>query len=182
MNEIWKAIPQYEGKYEVSTMGRVRCLKSTRARNDIALKEPLILKQYPHHIYKAYPRVVLWKNNKPKDIRVHRLVLQVFCGECPPNHVAAHLNGDANDNRLENLKWATRQENELHKKMHGTVCRGSRHHNSKLKEQYIPVIHRLSKDGVCSKDIAAKFKVHKTTINKVLKGLIWKDSNETSQA
>ena len=33
MKEIWKAIKDYEGKYEVSNLGRVKSLERTNYRN-----------------------------------------------------------------------------------------------------------------------------------------------------
>lgn len=38
---------------------------------------------------------------------VATLVLETFVGPCPEGMKAIHINGDAEDNRLENLKWGT---------------------------------------------------------------------------
>ena len=41
---------------------------------------------------------------------VGAIVLEAFVGPRPEGLVCCHLNGDANDNHLENLKWGTRAE------------------------------------------------------------------------
>ena len=47
-----------------------------------------------------------------KNYKVHRLVAEAFYGPEPfPRAVVMHLNDDATDNRIENLKWATQKEN-----------------------------------------------------------------------
>jgi len=55
---------------------------------------------------------------------VHRLVALTFLG--PPvgeRKEAAHKNGKPSDNRLENIVWSSRSENEQHKRAHGTYDR-----------------------------------------------------------
>lgn len=69
---------------------------------------------------------------KIKNKKVHRLMLEVFAGPCPPDHEGAHLNGNTLDNRIENLKWVTHKENCDHQVDHGTRRVGSKHQNSKL--------------------------------------------------
>ena len=77
--EIWKNIDGYDGKYQVSNLGRVRSFK---------YKTPRILKPYlDEH---GYYRVTLCRDNKPKHRFVHQLVehlpnLTVSHGEKPGN-------------------------------------------------------------------------------------------------
>lgn len=53
--------------------------------------------------------VNLFKNGEKKFFMVHRLVLSAFLG--PSDLVADHINGDRFDNRLSNLRYCTRKEN-----------------------------------------------------------------------
>ena len=47
---------------------------------------------------------------------VHRLVLELSGNPCPaPELQADHINRIRSDNRLENLRWVTRSQNELNK-------------------------------------------------------------------
>jgi len=47
--------------------------------------------------------------------------LETSVGPCPEGHVTRHLNGDPTDNRLENLRWGTRSENQRDSVKHGTT-------------------------------------------------------------
>lgn len=106
MQEIWKAIPGYEGKYEVSDQGRVRsfCLN----------KQGKFLK--PGRMPGGHLSVALGRNNSQC---VHKLVLISFVGEAPERHECLHINGIPNDNRLCNLRWGTRSENMKDAYAHG---------------------------------------------------------------
>lgn len=49
----------------------------------------------------------------------HRAVLLAFIGPCLDGMECCHNNGDPLDNRLENLRWDTRQANTIDKINHG---------------------------------------------------------------
>lgn len=51
-----------------------------------------------------------------KDYKVHRLVLETFVGKCPPGMQGDHINRNRTDNRLENLRWVTPEENNRNRK------------------------------------------------------------------
>ena len=53
---------------------------------------------------------------------VHRLVLETFVGPRPDGMEARHLNGDCQDNRVENLIWGTPLENGADKIRHHPNC------------------------------------------------------------
>ena len=65
IGEVWKPIPNYEGFYEVSNIGRVRSLYRYKK----------IL--HPSDT-NGYRTVELWKGKKRKRIGVHRLVAMAF--------------------------------------------------------------------------------------------------------
>lgn len=95
--EIWKDIEGYEGLYKVSNEGRVRSVR----RN-------IILKPF---IQRGYATVVFSVGNKRKTIRVHRLVAEAFIPNTQNKPEIDHMNCIRNDNRVENLRWVTHQEN-----------------------------------------------------------------------
>lgn len=54
-----------------------------------------------------------------KQLWVHRVVCQAFHGEPPfPKAQVDHINGDMFDNRPENLRWCTAQENRRNSKFY----------------------------------------------------------------
>lgn len=96
--EIWKPIVGYEKYYEVSNFGRVRrihYITLSKSRNE-------------------YLRAHISKNNKPKNVLVHRLVAEAFLPNPENKPQVNHINGDKADNRVENLEWNTVSENTLH--------------------------------------------------------------------
>lgn len=117
MTEIWKDIPGYEGKYQVSNMGRVKSLQRTRDMNLPGHKKraPVnerILK-YGHSL--CYLAVTLAKDGVNTKIRVHKLVANAFIGPSPsPIHQINHKDGNKHNNCVENLEWVTPSENQRH--------------------------------------------------------------------
>ena len=111
--EIWKAVPDYEGIYQVSTMGRVRSVDRTiphpRNRSMRLLKKGHILK--PEFDKYGYPVVTLSNNGKPRTLKVHRLVALAFVDNPDNLPQIDHINAKRYDNRPENLRWCTTQEN-----------------------------------------------------------------------
>lgn len=44
-------------------------------------------------------------------VKAHHMILECFIGLRPDNTEACHSNGKRDDNRLDNLRWCTRQSN-----------------------------------------------------------------------
>ena len=70
MEEIWKDIEGYEGKYQVSNLGNIKSL-NYRGHGGVKLLRQDI-------VYNGYKGVNLFKNGKRKHYRVHRLVAMTF--------------------------------------------------------------------------------------------------------
>lgn len=115
MNEIWKEIPGYEGIYEASSLGRIRSAAgktTSNARYAIRVWQSRVLKQKrPISAKRRDARVSLWKNGKPRDHLVARLVASAFLGAPIPGMTVNHINGNYEDNRPENLEWLPLADN-----------------------------------------------------------------------
>lgn len=106
MAEIWKPIVGWEDRYEVSDHGNVRSL------NYHLTGETKKLKQVKER--KGYLMVGLYRKQKLKWEKVHRLVAKAFIPNPEGKPQVNHINGDKTDNRAENLEWATASENQRH--------------------------------------------------------------------
>ena len=93
--EEWRDIPGYS-KYQVSNLGNIR-------RDGKVLKKRINRGGYEH--------VSLSVSGVATNKRVHRLVACTFIPNLENRGDVDHFNGKRNDNRVENLKWATRSEN-----------------------------------------------------------------------
>lgn len=114
LNEIWKVIPEYNNKYKTSNKGRVLSVaRDVSNHTGIIHKPDRILKQNKNH--KGYMVVDLGKTNqKTNRVFVHRLVAKAFI-ENPLNKPQVnHIDGNKENNCVENLEWCTNQENQIH--------------------------------------------------------------------
>lgn len=105
MKETWKPIPEYNGVYEVSNLGKVR----KRCKNG----KIIILK--PRLNYKGYGRVALINHYKRKEFCVHRLVAKCFIENKYHKPQVNHIDGNKTNNNVNNLEWVTAKENCIHR-------------------------------------------------------------------
>ena len=99
-NQEWKEIPGFNGRYLVSNCGQIKSAKTGT-----------ILKQQINKY--GYLRVMVLKDRKAKEIKVHRAVAMAFLGDTTKRTVN-HKNGVKTDNNVNNLEWATHSENHFH--------------------------------------------------------------------
>ena len=108
-------------------------------------------------------------------IGAHRYVCILAHGNAPtPDHQAAHScgNGHLGCVSKRHLSWKSILENEADKIIHGTICRGERHWNSKLDESQVREIISLKGVGTLD-EIARKFGVSITQIWSIQRGKRW---------
>ena len=106
-HEEWKDIPNYEGLYRASNLGRVKSLERIDALGH-RLKEKILKPSITHN---GYYRVMLWKKSIGKFYMVHRLVWSAFNDPIPEGLQVNHINEIKADNRLSNLNLMTPKEN-----------------------------------------------------------------------
>ena len=116
----FKAIPGYEELYAIDTEGNVM-----RIGGGHGAKIGKILKPQTNG---GYYIVNLWKNKKMKHYYIHRLVAMTHIGEIPEGYEVDHINRIRTDNRVENLRICTGQQNRANQ----TRPRGKDHWSARL--------------------------------------------------
>jgi len=97
--EIWKSIDGYP-EYIISNLGRVKSMKFNKER---------ILKQFKDS--SGYYCIEL----NLKSFKIHRLVALAFIPNPDNKPQIDHINRKRDDNKIENLRWVTHQENMTNK-------------------------------------------------------------------
>lgn len=167
--EKWLSVPGHDN-YEVSNCGRVR---SYNHSSGIRQQVPSLLK--PHTDKRGYSLVCLCNKGKIKGERIHRLVLSVFSSQPENNGLhAAHKDGDATNNNLSNLYWATAKQNTNDKWRHGTMPIGEQTNSVKLTEYDVKKIRRLARLGMTGQDISLEYPVSHHTVCRIINRVTWK--------
>ena len=130
--ETWKPVPEWEGWYEVSDIGRVRSVDRVvtyadgrRARYKGRV---LAVMTRPWPGGRARRVVGLHRAGEHKTYFVYTLVIAAFVGPRPEGYDICHNNGDSADDRIGNLRYDTTSENIRDAVRHGTHGRTSRTH------------------------------------------------------
>jgi protein gp37 len=151
--ERWAPIPGFR-IYEASTHGRVRGANGVLATS-----------LNPRN---GRETVTLWNQGDQKTVPVHRLVLMAHTPSDDSSLEACHRNGDKTDNRLANLRWGTRSENQLEKTRHG-----SRGGPKKINAQVAAQIRKARSSGLTQQAVADRFGVSRPLVSLIENGKAW---------
>ena len=119
MKEIWKPIEGYEGLYEISNFGNVKSLARSWNFRDYGNGKVQVVKSKEKILKNTisncgYMQARLSKNNKHGLKSVHRLVAQAFIPNPENKSQVNHIDGNKQNNRVDNLEWCNNSENQLH--------------------------------------------------------------------
>jgi len=172
MSEVWRDVVGYKGCYQVSDLGRVRSI------GRIGQLTPLLLTKKIRKVKisgsTGHREITLNRDGHRKTIRVGRLVLEAFCGSCPPGMVMCHGPNGRVDDRLCNLSWDTQSNNcGRDKARDGTTNRGENHHSAKLTKWDVRFIRLWLRAGYLTREIAAAFGITQRTVCSVRAGETW---------
>lgn len=102
-NEIWKDIPEWEGYYQASTIGRVRSVtRYVRTSRGVRISQGHTLTPT---ISCGYYYVQLSKKNKTRRCRVNRLIALTFIPNPHGYPYVNHKDENKLNNQVSNLEW-----------------------------------------------------------------------------
>lgn len=180
-SELWKPVVGFEGLYEVSNAGRVRSVDRVseiegRWGRMSRPVQGVVLKPLRHT--GGYQRVMLWKDGRAKQTYIHKIVLEAFVGARPNGMQVAHGNGDKQDNRLANLRWATPAENQADREAHGTGRKAKPHPATRLGLDMARIIRRVHAESSMNlTKLAACFGIPRTTAADIVNNRVWREPN-----
>ena len=170
--ETWKDIPNYDGIYQVSNLGRFRSYGRFVLFGKInAFRKGKILKL--RESKDGYLYTVFSVDKKRKTIKPHRVVAEVFLDNTENKPCVNHINGIKTDNRVENLEWCTHYENVMHAVESGLKkgVRGEKSHYSKLKLNDVIDIRENKK--LTNKELREKYNVSQSQIYRIKNNINW---------
>ena len=135
--EVFRDVLGYEGLYQVSNYGRVKSLE----RKNIfycGLKKEHLERPTKEKILnynksnRGYLQVCLTKDGKSKTYTVHRLVAKAFLPNLKNKRQVNHIDGNKENNSIDNLEWVTSSENNKHAFITGL----NKPHNMRKVNQY----------------------------------------------
>jgi hypothetical protein len=168
----WRPIAEFPG-YEASSLGQVRsCDRIIVDKN--GLKKRLrskILRPVASGPQRSYLSVPL---GRTAHRNIHVLICEAFHGPRPPGHEVAHNDGNSFNNTADNLRWATKQENNADRDRHGTWTRGETHGPCKMTEQQVHETRRLCTLGFTAPKVAAIVGIQPGNVYNIKNGKSWK--------
>jgi hypothetical protein len=161
--ESWKDIPGAPG-YQASTSGCIRSvgrhvLRGGKNPATLFLNGRVLRPTRNHasgHLY-----VSIYRDGKVTKDYVHRLILLTFIGQPEQGHECRHLDGDPGNNKVENLSWGNRSENNVDRLWHGDMPFGEKCSYSKFSDEQVDEIRDLAKSGVPRAELADRFQISK---------------------
>lgn len=175
MTETWIPIKGYESSYMVSNLGRVlsvpRAIRGVNGYYHHAGGLLCLVADKGKHAYGRL-QVKLSKDGIARTRLVSHLVAEAFLGDRPNGMEVAHTDGDVKNNNVSNLSYKTPKQNTADKFIHGTVLRGEKIGNSKLKESDVLLIREMRKTEKIQ-DVADRFGVSIAQVSRICSGTRW---------
>lgn len=164
IGEIWLPISGFNGRYEVSNLGR---FKTNRYKGRDVVKIMTTSNDSD-----GYQIITLLG----KTFKAHRLVALQFINNNEDHPQVNHIDGDKRNNKASNLEWCTAKQNVMHSHKTGLKIptRGSDCSWSILNESTVKEILLKHSLRMKQRDIATLYGVSYKLVNSVIKRRIWK--------
>lgn len=180
-NEVWRNIKGFEGVYQISNHGNIKCLegfflKRKRGGGVVAIyKSERSRRAYGTHV-DGYLLTSLWKRGSVTYISIHRLVGIYFVHNPHPRkytHVL-HKDNDPRNPYFKNLEWGTQKKNIQHAVSCGRWPKQLKGGGPlKLKPADAKEIRRLLSEGETLRSIGSRFGVSHHTVLAIKQNKIW---------
>lgn len=161
--EIWKDIPGFEGRYQVSDEGRVR---NAAGR---------LLKPSTHR--DGYQHIKLSMGGKTRSAFVHRLVAVAFLPAVPGRCEVDHLDCDKRNNAATNLEWVNRCENMQRAASCGRLVQpdnsGEKNGSAKITAAVAREIRAVA-GSATQEAIGRRFGISRRAVGMILSGQRWR--------
>ena len=103
MQEEWRDVVGYDGRYQISNLGRVKSIRFFKNKKQYIEK---ILKTCVNN--RRYEFIIL---PGPKSLCIHRLVATAFLDNPMEFNIVNHKDANRSNNNVENLEWCTQEYN-----------------------------------------------------------------------
>lgn len=117
-DEVWKDIPGFEGKYQISSLGRVKScdrILPHKTHGTWHIKERILKTSGKGQGSHKYLFVMLHCGNGVMVCKkIHRLVAENFIPNPSNKREVNHIDGNTFNNSVSNLEWTTSLENTTH--------------------------------------------------------------------
>jgi hypothetical protein len=173
--EIWKDVPNYEGYYQVSNLGRIKSLPKVTSFGigHINWVEKILKPSRDKDGYFCFVSCIDYKKVTHK---IHQIVLLSFGFDRPLDSVVCHNDGNRSNNRLTNLRWGTCKENRQDQIKHGNDDRGEKSKNAKLKNIEAKEIRKKYSTGkYLQRELGKKYGVSQGTISFIVRNITFKE-------
>jgi hypothetical protein len=113
-----------------------------------------------------------------RKMLVHKAVALAFIGPRPIGLEIAHVNGNCQDNRADNIRYVTHSQNEKMKREHGTSPCGEANPQAKLRLQQVEVIRQSYSGRGSGVLLARKYGVSEATVSVIIHHKRWRDEED----
>ena len=122
MNNKWYDVKGFEDYLEANKKGVIRTKFKTvvyypYGKKRVLHLKPRVLNQ--NETTKGYLTIWFTHNKKNQSQKVHRLIAETFIPNPENKPQVNHIDGNKKNNSVENLQWATQEENMNHAKVNG---------------------------------------------------------------
>jgi hypothetical protein len=170
ITEVWKDIKGFEGHYQVSNLGNVRsCDRVRKGRGDSVV--PLKGKLMNFKLKFGYREVHLRNNEVNVYWTVHRMVAKAFIPNPDNLPVVNHKDGNKLNNKVDNLEWATFQQNAIHAIENGlsNVHNGKAIYTPEFKQK---VFDYKNQTGCSIMELSRVFNISPRTAGRIAQGML----------